>query len=273
MSDTDDDELPPQLSGGANKQVGGSVGLQKKKQPGVPGKKVPVKTKKTKSIVNFCQNIKPDDDTPDDVKKVLALAKQKNNAYEQCQGTTTMFGTKNCYHRQCYCITKNDGVEHLPSDSIFSKSEIKTLEEKGLLNKKYKICHRHSPVLRIPFQYLQVLNLEALTMEEQILTGIIKIRKISRSEPNGSEVDKLMDEIATLIPYLIRLTRQEAADARASLKRSIDEIMDTEVDERPKQKRKLQGIVGDLYTLLNGIPNSKDTVFQVEEDNDGDIGM
>lgn len=205
-----------------------------------------------KSVMKqFCQNITADRAVPRDVLAALEFAQTRDIKYVQCQGTTTVFGDKDCYHRQCRCITRNEKKLYAPDPFIFTATEIETMGNNGLLQLEYQICHRHSPSLRIPFPYLENLELASHEMEEQIRGGIIDIGKIT-TKSGDDEFNTLLAQISTLVPYLTHINRQEAADARASLKRAIDMIVGANVDDMPSHKRKLQSIVDGIYTHIDG---------------------
>jgi hypothetical protein len=213
------------------------------------------------TMKNFCNNIKADNTIPPDIKRLLVLAKTRNEDYNRCQGTTTVFGDKECMHRQCHCITKNAARTYVPDRTIFSEAEIVALAK--LVTIPYQICHRHSPILSIPFAYLKALNLDVKDMEEEIRGGIVRIRQLSVF---GADVqtDILLDQLQSLVPYLTRISRQEAADARASLKRAIDEFSGSIVDERPAKRRRLEALVEVLYQQIDGTADSTiDTGLEV----------
>ena len=233
-----------------NANVSGQVGVssEQKSDPS-PIQNEPM----SKTIKSFCQNISVLD-PPDDVTAAIEIAKRNGKSYVQCQGTTTVFVDKNCFHRQCFCITQKEAKVYQAGDSLFSKSEIEVLSKRGLLQKTYQICHRHAPNLRIPFEYLKQLGLESELLDEAVRGGIIKIRKISRKEED-TELEDLIDQISVLVPYLSRIRRQEAADARSSLKLAIDNIIDANADNLPGRKNKLERIVNEIYSQINGQEN------------------
>lgn len=206
------------------------------------------------SMRSFCPNITNDTSVPNDVKAALLIMKKKDQTYEQCAGTTTIFGNKDCVHRQCYCITKEPAARFPADHAIFSTTEIQALRGRGYLEKTYRICHRHSKKLRIPFEYLLVLGLYAKALDEKIRGGIIQVRAMATLHKDDA-FDALLDDISGLVPYLSRIGRQEAADARSSLKHAIDELLIVGVDERPAKKAKLERVFNGMSSLINGSPD------------------
>jgi hypothetical protein len=258
--------MPPNVNGKSANLLGqksGAGSFEKQGDGSKNGASGAVKKKTKRGIKNFCQNINLEEKDPL-LDKALDFAKRRNSKFARCEGTTTVFGDKNCYHRRCMCITQKDKLLFPPDPSIFSEEEIDTLEKMdgGITKLPYQICGRHSLTLRIPFVYLKKLTLFQKDLDEKILGGIIQIRKSSRDVPND-KIDSLIDEISAIIPYLTRISRQNAHNARASLKHAIDEYLDFDVDN--KRPDKLQKVVDDIYVQINTPQEIKKTAL-LEED-------
>jgi hypothetical protein len=254
--DSDDDDIGMEALGDDDNK--------EEKDPEVPVAGV---TPIDKSMKRFCPNITNDRETPPAVMKALTVLRRKDESYVQCEGTTTIFGNKDCVHRQCYCITKDDAKTYEADAQIFSITEISGLRDAGYLKKQYKICYRHSKKLRIPFVYLTVLDLIAKKLEAEIRGGVIQIRKLVQNKEDG-QFDDILDDLLALIPYLSYINRQDAADARSSLKRALDNWTGAQVDDRPKKKLKLQGIVSAVHAQINGTPEEKNITTTIDEESE-----
>jgi hypothetical protein len=204
---------------------------------------------RSKMLKTFCPNIKEGNVTPTAVEDALVVMKTKDTGYVQCAGTTTIFGAKDCVHRQCHCITRNAPQTYPADPEIFSKAELTTLASQKKLAKKYQICHRHIPSLRIPFEYLTVLELEKSTMDETIRGGIVRIRGLAGFSDN-QEFDILLKNLGSLIPYLSEMSRQDAATSRAGLKRALDGLTAANSTERPLKVQKLQRAYKQVIDLI-----------------------
>jgi hypothetical protein len=201
------------------------------------------------SMRTFCPFIK-DIPPPTDVLRALVALKNKDPSYVQCEGTTTIFGDKQCHHRRCLCITKNAARTFPLDPSIFSEGEMVTLRD--VADNKYSICHRHSLKLRVPFEYLILLRLKVSEMETDIRGGVVMIRKnMIGTDP---EMHNLLDLILALVPQLGHISRQEAADARSSIKRGLDEFLRSETNEtnRTQKIRKLNTVYDMLAAQIDG---------------------
>jgi hypothetical protein len=201
------------------------------------------------SMKTFCPFIKVREAPEDVLRAILALKKRDTN-YMQCQGTTTLFGDKKCHHRRCLCITRNAARTFVLDPSIFSKEEMVTLTDAA--KKEYSICHRHSLKLRVPFDYLKLLQLEVSKMETEIRGGVVMIRKNMIGKDPAMHT--LLDLILDLVPQLGRISRQEAADARSSIKRGLDEFLRSETNEtnRPQKLLKLNTVYDMLVAQIDG---------------------
>ena len=191
-----------------------------------------------KGFTNFCPHLSKTSTTPQDVVELLATKEVQKRGYVQCAGTTTLFGQKDCVNRQCYCITKNAAETFPPSPAVFSTAEMETLVNAGLTTTPYQMCNRHATTLRIPFAYLHALELKQTELADAI-EGDILFTRDRATETDDSELVQLMDLMDKLLRHIKERTgRQEASNARASIKRAFDHFTsDDDVNRSTKRKR------------------------------------
>jgi hypothetical protein len=213
----------------------------------------------SKEFKNFCGNIintASDDERnrEEEIQKVITvLQKTKTDdtvKYVRCEGTTTVFGNKLCVQRQCRCVTKNQLEPFDPNNmNMFATSEKEILIAaiaENKLKSEYQLCNRHSSSIRLPFEYLKRLDLVAGEIESDIRGGILEIRK---SSYGGDTIDGLLDNILTLIPFIANMGRENAHDARSSVKRALDDFILSE--DEPAKLQKIEEVYTSIHTAIN----------------------
>ena len=176
-------------------------------------------------LTNFCSHLDISEPPTD-------VATDDDDGYFQCQGTTTVFGSrkksKDCYHRRCYCVTRNESKPFPPSEiDVFSTTDRRALVT--LSDRTYRICGRHT--LKIPFDYLVELEKSGTDRTTQdILETLDGLQKT-----NDTELDNILVRFTDSIPQLQRSSGQQQAH-RDNLKHRLEELQDLDPSEHRRRE-------------------------------------
>ena len=176
-------------------------------------------------LSNFCSHLDISQPPTD-------VATDDDDGYFQCQGTTTVFGSrkksKDCYHRRCYCVTRNESKPFPPSEiDVFSTTDRRALVT--LSDRTYRICGRHT--LKIPFDYLVELEKSGTDRTTQdILETLDGLQKT-----NDTELDNILVRFTDSIPQLQRSSGQQQAH-RDNLKHRLEELQDLDPSEHRRRE-------------------------------------